>query len=229
MNQTTNPSTSEYLRRTGQIMGGSLADQVHTYLRTAIILGELKPGERLAQTDIAAQMGTSQAPVREAFQRLERDGLVNRHPRSGHFVTDISADEMYELFSIRSSVERFAIRRAIKNITATQCNQLDRLIAQMHQAASQDDMMLLVENDLAFHQQICEWSGNNTLLKVWTPLYSQIQRFVVQTHRQYFNDLVEIASTHYPIVESLRAEDPDEAAQIIDEHVMLIWGKINPE
>lgn len=220
---------TESSRRTGQIMGGSLADQVHTYLRTAIILGDLKPGERLAQTDIATQMGTSQAPVREAFQRLERDGLVERHPRSGHFVTNISPDEMYELFSIRSSVERFAVRRTVKKISSAQCNRLEALIEQMHQAALQDDMMLLVENDLTFHQQICEWSGNSTLLKVWTPLYSQIQRFVVQTHRHYFDDLVEIAKTHYPIVETLRQGNPDEAARIIDEHVMLIWSKITPQ
>ena len=84
----------------------------------------------------------------------------------------------------------------------------------MHQAALEDNMMLLVENDLAFHQQICEWSGNDTLLKVWSPLYSQIQRFVVQTHRQYFGDLVEIANTHKPIVAVLRNRDPDEAARV---------------
>jgi len=227
--KSSNLTTSEYIRRTGQIAGGSLADQVHAHLRRAIILGELQPGLRLAQVDIATQMGTSQAPVREALQRLERDGLIERNPRSGHFVTGLSADEMHELFCIRSSVECLAIRRTVKNITPAQCDQLDQLIEQMRQAAGQDDMMLLVENDLAFHRQICEWSGNKTLLKVWIPLYAQIQRFVVQTHRQYFEDLVEIANTHNPVVEVLRKDDPDEAARVIDEHIMLIWEKIGSE
>ena len=81
----------------------SLPDQVYDYLRTAIICAELPPGEKLVELEIAAQMGTSQGPVREALQRLEHDGLVERRARSATFVTSISIDEMYELFSVRST------------------------------------------------------------------------------------------------------------------------------
>src|SRR5215470_12665444 len=86
----------------------SLPDQVYEHLRRAIISAELPPGEKLIELEIAAQMGTSQGPVREALQRLERDGLVERRARSATFVTSISPDEMYELFSIRSVIEGFA-------------------------------------------------------------------------------------------------------------------------
>src|SRR5215470_19708501 len=86
----------------------SLSDQVYEHLRLAIIHTDLVPGEKLVELEIAAQMGTSQGPVREALQRLERDGLVERRARSATFVTSISPDEMYELFSIRSVIEGFA-------------------------------------------------------------------------------------------------------------------------
>src|ERR1041385_1952555 len=90
----------------------SLSNQVYDYLRTAIICADLPPGAKLVELDIAAQMGTSQGPVREALQRLERDGLVERQARSATYVSRISIDEMYELFSVRTVIEGYAIRRA---------------------------------------------------------------------------------------------------------------------
>src|SRR3982750_1318734 len=87
----------------------SLPDQVYEHLRRAIICAELLPGEKLIELEIAAQMGTSQGPVREALQRLEHDGLVERRARSATFVTSISTDEMRELIAVRSTVEGFGI------------------------------------------------------------------------------------------------------------------------
>jgi DNA-binding GntR family transcriptional regulator len=83
----------------------SLADQVYAYLRTAIISEQLAPNARIVELEIANTMGTSQGPVREALQRLEREGLVTKQPHSAIFVTTVSIDEMYELFSIRSVIE----------------------------------------------------------------------------------------------------------------------------
>src|SRR5688500_17195627 len=99
----------------------SLSDQVYEHLRLAIICQELPPGEKLVELDIAAQRGTSQGPVREALQRLERDGLVQRRARSATFVTPISMDEVYEMFSIRCDIEVFAAKRTAKHITSEQC------------------------------------------------------------------------------------------------------------
>ncbi len=173
-------------------------------------------------------MGTSQGPVREALQRLERDGLVERRARSGTFVTNTSIDEMYELFSIRSIVESFAIRHTVQRITKNQCDELQTLTDEMHTAGRRNDMAALVEYDMEFHRRICEWSESNTLLRAWTPLYSQIQRFVAQTHQHYFTDLLEIAETHQPIIDALRNGNADDAARIMQEHIMLIWSKIEP-
>src|SRR3954453_21086728 len=100
----------------------SLPDQVYEHLRRAIVTAQLKPGEKLVELEIAAQMGTSQGPVREALQRLERDGLFERQARIATYVSSISMDEMYELFSVRSVIEGFAIRRAAQKITPEQCN-----------------------------------------------------------------------------------------------------------
>ena len=164
----------------------SLPDQVYAHLRSAIISAELPPGEKLVELEIAAQMGTSQGPVREALQRLERDGLVERRARSATFVTSMSIDEMYELFSMRSGIEGFAVRRTVEPITPAQCDELDELIEKMAQAGSRKDMATLAEYDMQFHRHIVEWSGSAGLLRVWTTLSSQIQRFIVQSHVEHY-------------------------------------------
>lgn len=221
-----NTKTSHYSTRKPI---GSLSNQVYDRLRQSIISGEFQGGARLVEMEIAAQMGTSQGPVRDALQRLERDGLVERHARSASFVSSISTDEMYELFSIRSAIEGFAIRRAIARIETDQCNELQSLVEAMRSAALKDDMLLLVNYDLEFHRLICEWSISNALMQAWNPLYSQIQRFVAQTHKHYFNDLTEIADTHQPIVDVLRQKNTEDAEAVMKQHIMLIWSRINPD
>lgn len=204
----------------------SLPDQVYEHLRLAIISERLVPGEKLVELEIAAQMGTSQGPVREALQRLERDGLVERRARSATFVTSLSTEEMYELFSIRSGIEGFAIRRTAQKITAEQCGELETLIEKMALAGGQREMIPLAEDDMQFHRRIVEWSGSAGLLRVWNTLSSQIQRFVVQSHPQHYLDFVEIGTRHQPIVSALRQHDSDAAAAAVQEHIMLIWSEI---
>jgi len=205
----------------------SLSDQVYEQLRSAIISAERNPGEKLVELEIAAQMGTSQGPVREALQRLERDGLVERQARSATYVSSISMDEMYELFSVRSAVEGFAIRRAAQKITTEQCDYLQELIQEMEQAGKREDMITLAEYDMQFHRFIVECGDSAGLMRVWATLSSQIQRFVVQSHPRHYSDLVEIGTRHQPILTALRQHDIEGAAQAVQQHIMLIWPKIS--
>lgn len=205
----------------------SLTHQVYNKLRTAIVLGHLAPNTRLAQVEIANQMGTSQAPVREALRQLERDGLVEYRPRSGTFVAELSGDKVFEVFSIRSMVESFAVRRAIAHFDSHKRDILNQLIDQMYHAADQDDLLAVVEYDLEFHRCLCRWAEHLALLNIWNPLYAQIQRYLIQTQRHHFPDLHSIAKTHLIIVEAMCQGNPDEAAQIIEEHVMQ-WARQEP-
>lgn len=207
-------------------IGASIADRVWQRLRLEIIHGNLPPGTRLLELELAESMGVSQGTVREALKRLETDALVERKARTASYVTPILLDEMHELFTIRGVVESAAARRTARLITPMQCDELADMVEQMRQAAAQSELATLVDYDLQFHQQICEWSASNTLLRTWMPLYSQIQRFITQTHPHYFSNLTEIADTHDTIVEVLRQNHSEEAARIIQEHIMLIWSRI---
>lgn len=214
--------------RSGSKKVASLPDQVYEYLRRAIICADLPPEEKLVELEIASEMGTSQGPVREALQRLERDGLVERRARSATFVTKISTDEMVELFSIRGEIEGYAARRTAQRITEEQCRLLETLIEQMAQAGSRKEIATLAEYDMQLHRYIVEWSGSANFIRVWTPLSSQIQRFIVMTHPEYYPDYVEIGTRHQPIVDALRQHDSDAAAHAVKEHIMLIWNQMHP-
>jgi DNA-binding GntR family transcriptional regulator len=204
----------------------SLADQIYASLHTAIIHGQLAAGTRLVELDIAEQFGASQAPVREALQRLEREGLVERHARSATYVSQIVEDDLFAMLSIRTTVERFAVERTARVISPEQCTELDLLVAAMREAASQNNMVALVDHDMAFHRRLCEWSGSATLLRSWIPLFAQIERFVAQTRRRYFPDLTEVADSHLPLLDALRAHDSEAAARLVQEHIMLVWSRM---
>lgn len=216
------------LRPQKQARLSSLVDQVYEHLRIAIIRADLPPGHKLVELDIAAQVGTSQGPVREALQRLEHEGLVERRARSATFVTSISTHELYELFYIRSVIEGFAITHAVRQITPEQCDELQALIGKMADAGASGDILTLAEYDMQFHRLICEWSGSKALLRAWLPLSSQIQRFVVQSHPWHYPNLIEVGTRHQPIIDALRNHDAENAPQLLKDHIMLIWSEIEP-
>jgi DNA-binding GntR family transcriptional regulator len=205
-------------------LAGSLADQIWRYLRTAIIRGEIPPGTRLVELQIAAEMGTSQGPVREALQRLEQDGLVERRARSATIVTEVPDEDIYELISVRSLVEQLAARRTAAKITADQCAELWDLVEQMRQCAQQGDRMALEDLNLDFHRRICEWSGNPILLRVWLPIATQIQRLVAKRPADHVSDLEGFVETHVAVVTALSTQDGAKAAEAIRLHIEHAWS-----
>lgn len=201
--------------------GKSLAGEIADQLRRLILRGQIAPGARLVELEIAAQMGCSQGSVREALQRLENDALVVRRGRMGTFVTDVSPDDIHEIFLVRSVVESAAIRRTARKITDEQLRELERLMATMREAAESRDLVTLVEEDMRFHQRICAWADHPTLLRAWMLLHAQLERFLISFSPLRFPDLSQVAANHLPLLEALAARDPDLAASTMEEHVSI--------
>jgi DNA-binding GntR family transcriptional regulator len=199
----------------------SLVDQVYESLRKSIFKGDLKDGDRIVELDIAQQMGISQGPVREALQRLDNDGLVERRARSATFVSTISIDKVFDLFEIRNAIESHAIHHTAKTITPNQIDELQALVDAMRMAAKIKDLISLTTTDIQFHQYLVEWSGDRTLLLSWMPLFSQIQRFKIRYHRHFFPNLEEIAEIHQPIINALCQHDVELATRLLSEHISL--------
>jgi DNA-binding GntR family transcriptional regulator len=207
-----------------QLNRASLAHQIHERLRARIIQGELVGGTRLVELDLAQQLEVSQAAIREALARLEQDGLVERKGRTGTYVTEISVQHMVELFTVRSVIEGFAVQHTIRTMSAATITALETSLMQMRLAADNDDMMTLAIHDMQFHHSLC--SGSTSLLRAWTPLYLQIQRFITITNPHRFASLHEIAETHAPILAAVQARDAVRAAELVRHHIMSISERL---
>ena len=199
----------------------SVVEQIWSRLRRMILRGNLAPGTRLVELDIAAQSSASQASVREALHRLERDGLVVRRGRRGTFVTEVEPGKMPEIFQIRSTVESLAIRRTVARLTPERTAELEGLVERMRDAGRRGDIVAVVETDMAFHERICTWADHPTLLRVWELLYTQMERFLVMYDVAHFADLTQVAVNHEPVLEAIRRGDPDEAARVMHAHVLI--------
>ena len=199
----------------------SIVEDIAGQLRKLILQGQLAPGTRLVELDIAAQMGSSQGSVREALQRLERDALVERRGRRGTFVTNVSPENMREVFLVRSAVECAAVRRTARAIREEQLAELRDLVESMREAARAGEAAVLVERDMLFHQRICAWADHPTLLRIWMLLHTQVERFLILFDPVHFPDLSQVADNHLPLLEALAAHDSDLAAARIEQHIMI--------
>ena len=95
----------------------------------------------------------------------------------------------------------------------------------MRTAGRANDMFTLASYDMEFHRRLLWWSDKHVLLRVWSPLYYQQQRFLVAAHPHAFPNLVEVADLHEAILEVLRRNDPELAVQAIQNHIVLIWDQ----
>lgn len=206
----------------------TVVEQITSALRRMILRGALPPGTRLVELELAAQTSASQASVRESLHRLERDGLVVRRGRQGTFVTDVDPEKMFEVFHIRSTVESFAIRRAMARMTPQRLDELESLVEEMLKAGRKGEVIDVVEADMAFHNRICTWADHPTLLRVWELLYTQMERFLVLYDVAHFVDLTQVATNHQPLLAALRGGDPAHAAEVMSAHV-LIGAPQDPE
>lgn len=199
--------------------GETVAREIWKGLRQRILRGTLAPGARLVELEIAGEIGASQASAREALQLLERDGLVVRRGRSGTFVTEVFEDEMREIFQLRVMIEGFAIGRAVERMTPARVAELTGFVDAMRSAGSRGDAVQLVENDMSFHEHLLAWSEQTTLLRVWSLLQAQLERFLVMQDLRSFTDLTFVADSHLPLLSALEAGDAPLAAEELRTHM----------
>jgi len=159
-----------------------LADVVTDDLRDAIIAHELEPGRRLAEDDLANQMGVSRGPVREALARLEREGLIVIERHKGARVASWGRADVEEIFSLRLVLEQLAIEWACKNATAADIAALEAPIKEFRKLSEKDRTVKVVSRlDLEFHTAIFTAAHHDRLHRAWEILRSQIHSFLIYT------------------------------------------------
>lgn len=201
-----------------QIDNKPLKDRIATLLRDAILSGEMRPGQPLLEMELAAQLGVSRAPLREAFQILSTEGLLETIPYHGTTVRKLSKTDIEELYSLRSVLETFAARRIIEQQNPEHIAILRAIYAEMLDAANDGQVKQVNEIDRQFHDSLIQLSGHSLLFSTWNVVAMRVRQ-VMALRNRHNSDLKQIAYNHLPIIESLANSDEAEATRLIERHV----------
>jgi DNA-binding GntR family transcriptional regulator len=187
--------------------------KVCNVIREAIIRGDFKPGERLKQSDLAEKMGVSRMPVREAFRKLESEGLIKLEPHKGAVVKSISIKDIEEIYALRSELEKMAVYQSVDLLTDEDITQLSSLVAAMEKA---DDADTFVQYNIDFHRLLvkrCNWERLNSFIgTLWNGLPQQ-------TPHLLSGQIETSNSEHRKILEAVIKKDKETAANIVSEHI----------
>jgi DNA-binding GntR family transcriptional regulator len=223
----------------------SISDQIYERLKQQILYGEIEAGERLMQNQVAENLRASRTPVREAFRRLEQDGLVERVPQGGLRVTRLDMEAIQEVFGIRNVLEAYAVELACERIAEEEIGYLKQLVKQAEELLSSGGLTReakitgIFKLNTQFHDTIYRASGNSYLMGMINSL-----RFIVG--RMRFLGLRADSTwsrawvEHVQLIGLLEKKDRESAARLMKIHLVnavsdvlmgmkLLQGPCSPE
>ena len=195
-----------------------LRDVVFNTLRQAILRGELKPGERLMEIQLANKLGVSRTPIREAIRKLELEGLVLMIPRRGAEVAEITEKSLRDVLEVRGALEELAVKLACQKITDEQIAELRAAEKEFEQALSSGDVTIYAEADVKFHDVIYRATDNQRLIQLLFNLREQMYRYRVEyLKREEAHGTLLIE--HKKIIETIANRDMDAAVDAVCQHI----------
>jgi len=201
------------------LQSSSLASVAQAELERMILSGELAPGSKLTEMTLAARLGISRGPLREAFRMLEEAGLVRTEKNRGVFVRDIPIDEAIEIFDLRAAMDELVGRQLAERIAPAQLKEVKAMVEAMERAVKADDARGYHLLNLQFHDRLVEMAGNRKLSAFYRKLIKELSLF----RRLNLADgwLMPIsAGEHRAIVKAIAAGDPEAAGKAMFDHAM---------
>lgn len=195
-----------------------LREIVYEELKRQIMVGEIAPGTRMMEVELADEMGVSRTPVREAIRKLEKEGLVSIEPRRGAYASEISIKDMVDVLEVRQDLEGMAAALASLRITEVEKNNLEKIVGDYTLAVESGNISEIIKYDEAFHKYIVSISGNKTLVQ----MVSQIQDLALRFRYIYYDDFTRFKNQpleHHRIVEAIFAADSERARVEAENHL----------
>jgi DNA-binding GntR family transcriptional regulator len=194
-------------------------------LRDAIVAGELVPGTRLSENELAEILGVSRTPVREALLRLREDQLVDVVPQSGTFVTPISLRGLNDAQFLREAVECAAVRLAARRATPRDLEQLRGNLALQERARDADDLKAFFVLDTDFHRALCDLSGRAIASEIGERANGHLDR-VRRLSLPVPSYLAEMVEEHRRVVDAVDVGDPDLAEAALRHHLRMVLSGV---
>jgi DNA-binding GntR family transcriptional regulator len=201
---------------TNVMIRDSMGEQIRKILMERIMSGALAPGARLKELHLAAELKTSQGPVREALRELEALGLVVTEPYKGSRVREVSKEDIREAYVVRAALEDLAGVLAAPHFKDA-TKPLEKLAAEIQHAARRKDVSEYVKCDIAFHRAIVEAAHNKVLLRSWDALGFEVRIQIRLANTSL--DLSEVQKEHWPILEALGKGAGKTAGRLLRTHI----------
>ena len=194
-----------------------LREIVYEELKREILVGEIAPGTRMMEIELADEMGVSRTPVREAIRKLEKEGLVTIEPRKGAYASDVSIKDMVDVLEVREDLEAMAAAMAAQKVNKDEKQALIEATMEYKEAVESERTEDIIRCDEKFHQLIVNCSGNKTLVQ----LFSQVQELALRFRYLYYDDFSRyerMPMEHREIEEAILSGDYEKARVAAGEH-----------
>ncbi len=198
----------------------TLSQRAYEHLRGEILANRLAPGTELSEVALSRELAISRGPIREALSRLAAEGLITMRPRRRAEVRSLTTQELIDAYQVREALEVMAVRLAIPRITEADLARLDDLIDQMAGHAGRRAIADFFAANVAFHETLCELSGNDKLRETHHRLEGEIGRFQDRT-LALRGSLDGSLTEHRAILAAIRLRDADKAAQLTADHIRV--------
>lgn len=195
-----------------------LRDVVFNTLRQAILRGELKPGERLIEIQLANKLGVSRTPIREAIRKLELEGLVLMIPRKGAEVADITEKSLRDVLEVRKVLEELSVQLACEKMTEEEIEELKVAAEEFKQTLKSADVTEIAEADVHFHDIIYTASGNQKLIQILNNLREQMYRYRVEYLKEE-EAYPKLIAEHEALIRCIKKREKEEAMKIMCRHI----------
>ena len=195
-----------------------LRDVVFNTLRQAILRGELKPGERLMEIQLANKLGVSRTPIREAIRKLELEGLVLMIPRKGAEVAEITEKNLRDVLEVRCALEELAVQLACDRMDEEGVRELRAAAETFESILNSDDITQIAQADVAFHDIIYAATDNRRLIQLLNNLREQMYRYRVEYLKREAAH-PQLIAEHAAIIEYISKGEKKAATDIMCKHI----------
>lgn len=214
--------TERIMEAEAPLVGMTKARAVYFELRRKILTGELEPGLEVNQEGMAASLGVSITPLREALRRLEMEGLVRLKAHRTVIVPPLTREELVELYVIRIELDALAARLAAEHAT----NHETALVAGLARQKAAKDPVVQLELNRTFHRAIYSTCGNASLVTYLDQLWDRTDRYRLILVKQEVDNGAISAQEHIDIADAIAARRPAEAARLMREHISHSHARI---
>jgi DNA-binding GntR family transcriptional regulator len=194
------------------------ADHVHEVLEQMVIAGQLKPGDRLTELSLAAQLQVSRTPLRQALQRLVSKGWIERSPNGAIYVVDVSEEEIEALYAVRTALEEMVLCQAAKRLLPENLKELREILSNQERAAKARNAELVSTYGEKFHRRLWELSHNHVGVRFLEEILQRTTRYRRLSFSEPYR-FREGLKQHLQLVAAIERADLNEACRILREHI----------